>query len=150
MVSMSQETSRRIQLHALGESEEQISNLVNELISYCLELDIEVSRDEAEMCIKHLLMVNQVNEYMNLTRIQDIHDALILHIVDSLALTRDLPIEPERFLDIGTGAGFPGIPFCVYTGCDGVLLDSVGKKDVYKRQGIAQAPRQTPRSAWHC
>ena len=65
---MSQETSRRIQLHALGESEEQISNLVNELISYCLELDIEVSRDEAEMCIKHLLMVNQVNEYMNLTR----------------------------------------------------------------------------------
>lgn len=125
---MSQETSRRIQLHALGESEEQISNLVNELISYCLELDIEVSRDEAEMCIKHLLMVNQVNDYMNLTRIQDIHDALILHIVDSLALTRDLPIEPERFLDIGTGAGFPGIPFCVYTGCDGVLLDSVGKK----------------------
>ena len=101
---MSQETSRRIQLHALGESEEQISNLVNELISYCLELDIEVSRDEAEMCIKHLLMVNQVNEHMNLTRIQDIHDALILHIVDSLALTRDLPIEPERFLDIGTGA----------------------------------------------
>ena len=73
-------------------------------------------------------MVNQVNQYMNLTRISDIHEALVLHVVDSLSLTRDLPIEPERFLDMGTGAGFPGIPFAIYTGCEGVLLDSVGKK----------------------
>lgn len=125
---MSEKTSRRIMIHALDESENQIASLIDELVAYCSELDIEISHAEADLCIKHLLMVNQVNEYMNLTRIQDIHDALILHIVDSLALTRVLPIDPERFLDIGTGAGYPGLPFSVYTGCDGVLLDSVGKK----------------------
>lgn len=78
--------------------------------------------------MKHLLYVNQVNEYMNLTSIQDIHDALVLHIVDSLSLARALPIEPDNFLDIGTGAGYPGIPFSLYTGAPGILLDSVGKK----------------------
>lgn len=125
---MAEETNRQIKLQPLAESDEQVEELVSELEALCSQMDIDIDRNGAEICVRHLLLVNQVNQYMNLTRIQDIHDALVLHVVDSLALTRDLPIEPERFLDMGTGAGFPGIPFAVYTGCEGVLLDSVGKK----------------------
>lgn len=120
--------SRIISLHPFGESVEEIASLVDEVVSLAFELDIELDAETAERCVHHLLYVNQVNQVMNLTRIKDIHDALILHIVDSLALYRDLPIEPEHFLDMGTGAGFPGIPFALYTSCSGVLLDSVGKK----------------------
>lgn len=125
---MAEETNRQIKLQPLTESDEQIEELVSELEALCSQMDIDIDGNGAEICVRHLLLVNQVNQYMNLTRIQDIHDALVLHVVDSLALTRDLPIEPERFLDMGTGAGFPGIPFAVYTQCEGVLLDSVGKK----------------------
>lgn len=120
--------TRSIELHSLDSSLEEIQSLAHEVIDLSKELDLDVDLETAVLCVKHLLYVNQVNEYMNLTRIQDIHDALVLHIVDSLALARDLPIEPDFFLDIGTGAGFPGIPLSLYMGSHGVLLDSVGKK----------------------
>ena len=127
-MNIDQSRRRSIELKPLSISPEDLNNLVQELIQDCGLLDIDLSSGQAELCIRHLLLVNQVNEYMNLTRIKDIHEALVLHIVDSIALARDLPIEPEKFLDIGTGAGFPGIPFSILTGCEGVLLDSVGKK----------------------
>lgn len=128
MVNMSEQTTRQISIQPLSETADEVADLARELIGYCSQLDLDFDLSDAELCVRHLLMVNQVNQYMNLTRISDIHEALVLHVVDSLSLTRDLPIEPERFLDMGTGAGFPGIPFAIYTGCEGVLLDSVGKK----------------------
>lgn len=121
-------SSRVITLRDLDMSDSEIIALTEEVCSLCDSMDIDIELDEARLCVEHLLYVQQVNEYMNLTRIKDIHEALILHIVDSLTLARDLPIEPERFLDMGTGAGFPGIPFHILSGCEGVLLDSVGKK----------------------
>lgn len=128
MVNMSEQTTRQISIQPLSETADEVADLARELIGYCSQLDLDLDLSDAELCVRHLLMVNQVNQYMNLTRISDIHEALVLHVVDSLSLTRDLPIEPERFLDMGTGAGFPGIPFAIYTGCEGILLDSVGKK----------------------
>ena len=128
MVNMSEQTTRQISIQPLSETADEVADLARELIGYCSQLDLDLDLSDAELCVRHLLMVNQVNQYMNLTRISDIHEALVLHVVDSLSLTRDLPIESERFLDMGTGAGFPGIPFAIYTGCEGVLLDSVGKK----------------------
>lgn len=125
---MVNETRRTITLHPFDESAEEISSLVDETIRLAAYLDIELDAETAERCVKHLLYVNQVNRIMNLTRIKDVHEALVLHIVDSLALYRTLPIDPEYFLDMGTGAGFPGVPFALYTGCPGILLDSVGKK----------------------
>lgn len=128
MVNMSEQTTRQVSIQPLSETADEVADFARELIGYCSQLDLDLDLSDAKLCVRHLLMVNQVNQYMNLTRISDIHEALVLHVVDSLSLTRDLPIEPERFLDMGTGAGFPGIPFAIYTGCEGVLLDSVGKK----------------------
>lgn len=127
-MSVDSQSSSVITLNQLSQTEEEIQSLSQEVIALAAELDIDVDIDIARTCVEHLLYVNQVNEYMNLTRIKDIHEALVLHIVDSLTLARDLPIDPERFLDIGTGAGFPGIPLAIYTGSEAVLLDSVGKK----------------------
>lgn len=125
---MSHITSRHIVLNPCSESKEQIDLLVHELLDLGSLMDLDLTIHQAEQCVRHLLMVNQVNSYMNLTRINNLHEALILHVIDSLMLTRSLPIYPQHFLDVGTGAGFPGIPFSIYTGSSGVLLDSVGKK----------------------
>ncbi len=98
------------------------------LISYCNEYNIDIDKDQATLLLKHLDLVLEKNKVMNLTRVIDIDDALILHILDSLLLCK-LDIDYSgSFLDIGTGAGYPGIPFGIYTKMNGVLLDSVGKK----------------------
>lgn len=119
---------RTVTLTPLTQSAQEIDRLAQEVCELCAAIDIDIALDEARACVKHLLYVQQVNEYMNLTRITDLHEALVLHIVDSLSLVKALPLDPERFLDMGTGAGFPGIPFHILTGASGVLLDSVGKK----------------------
>ena len=104
------------------------ANVSEELNQILTPLGIVFSTSQLTCCVRHLLYVEQVNTYMNLTRITDLHDALVLHIVDSILLSHVLPSVPRRFLDMGTGAGFPGIPFHVATGASGVLIDSVGKK----------------------
>lgn len=125
---MGDKKERTVVLEPLEMSEVEQIALADEVISLAREIEIDVTADQALHCVKHLLYVQQVNQYMNLTRINDMHEALILHIVDSLSLARSLPMDPERFLDMGTGAGFPGIPFQIMMDCEGVLLDSVGKK----------------------
>ena len=123
---MSYKAQRSIELVQLDSN--MIASYSSALIQLASRYDLALSHHQADLCVSHLLFVEQVNRYMNLTRIQDIHDALVLHILDSLILSRILPAPLHRFLDMGTGAGFPGVPFHILTGCHGVLLDSVGKK----------------------
>lgn len=122
------DTSRAIVLTPLTQSDAEIDNLVGKLQAYADAFELSLSDDQAQQCIKHLLYVCQVNEYMNLTRITNIDEAIVLHILDSLLLAKAVDAAPDKFLDFGTGAGFPGIPFGIYLGSPGILLDSVGKK----------------------
>lgn len=98
----------------------------------------------AELLARHLLLVIRKNEHVNLTRITNVEDAAYLHVVDSLLLRGAVDAAPAgRLLDIGTGAGFPGIPLAVATGRRALLVDSVGKKvaavDEFVRElGIAR------------
>lgn len=102
---------------------------LEQLQSYCDQFKIKPSDDQIGRCLDHLSLVIEANEKMNLTRILNVDDALVLHILDSLLLLKPLEASPEgRFLDMGTGAGFPGIPLAIASGRPGILLDSVGKK----------------------
>lgn len=78
---------------------------------------------------KHLALVIEENKVTNLTRIVDWESAQILHVEDSLAGLPEVAEAPEGpYLDMGSGAGFPGIPLAVMTGRETLLADSVGKK----------------------
>lgn len=99
------------------------------LQQYCQQLGLDVSCDALEGCLDHLDLMLTANEHLNLTRITEQHDALILHILDSLVLLPYLNDAPRgRFLDLGTGGGYPGIPLALASGRKAVLLDSIGKK----------------------
>lgn len=87
----------------------------------------------AKTLLAHLDLVIEKNRVMNLTRITDPVEAVTLHVVDSLlplALPEVSLGELDHLMDMGTGAGFPGIPLTVVTGCQATLVDSVGKKVV--------------------
>jgi 16S rRNA (guanine527-N7)-methyltransferase len=81
----------------------------------------------------HLLL--RWNQKINLTRITSLQDAVRYHYCESLYLATRLPEGPLRIADIGSGAGFPGIPFAIYRPeCTVDLVESHQKKAVFLRE----------------
>lgn len=90
---------------------------------------IDSTNRQRNLLVRHLLLVIERNKVINLTRISDPRAGLVLHVLDSLLLAPAVMRSPEGpFVDMGTGAGFPGIPLSVMTQREGLLVDSVGKK----------------------
>ena len=92
--------------------------------------EFDVNMDErmatAFMLYKSLLL--QWNEKINLTAIEEDRDVIIKHFVDSLSIVPFLK-DVHNIIDIGTGAGFPGIPLkIVLPSLEVVLLDSLDKR----------------------
>lgn len=78
----------------------------------------------------------EYNEKFNLTAITDEDEVISKHFVDSLTA---LPyIKGKKVIDIGTGAGFPGIPLKIVEDFEMVLVDSVGKKVDFVNMVISQ------------
>lgn len=77
--------------------------------------------------IDYLLLLQKWNKAYNLTAIRDIAEMATLHVLDSLAI---IPfVHGERVIDVGSGAGLPGIPLAIsQPQLNVVLLDSNGKK----------------------
>jgi 16S rRNA (guanine527-N7)-methyltransferase len=75
----------------------------------------------------YIVLLTQWNRVYNLTRITHPTDIIYKHILDSLSIASFL--QGKHILDVGTGAGFPGIPLALtHQGRHFVLLDSHGKK----------------------
>ena len=90
---------------------------------------IDTTYEQRVLLLRHLDLVIEKNKTLNLTRIQDVESGIVLHILDSLLLAPACAAAPKgSYLDVGTGAGFPGIPIAIVSGRDSLLIDSVGKK----------------------
>ena len=104
------------------------TELTDLIISFMAQQGCPLAASEAGLCAKHILLMQQWNRRVNLTRITDLQEILIKHLLDSLAPTRWLPGRGHA-LDIGTGAGFPGIPIKITRpGLSMVLLEAQQKK----------------------
>ncbi len=90
-----------------------------------LGLALEV--DTRERLIRFVRLIERWNKVYNLTAVRDPLEMVSRHLLDSLALLPHLPAG--RVLDLGTGAGLPGIPLALARpGQEFVLLDAVAKK----------------------
>ncbi|NPD30933.1 16S rRNA (guanine(527)-N(7))-methyltransferase RsmG [Eggerthellaceae bacterium zg-1084] len=82
-----------------------------------------------ELMERHLDLVIEANRHINLTRITSREEAQLLHIEDSLVGLPELMEAPDgRYADIGTGAGFPGMPLAIVSGRRTTLIDTRAKK----------------------
>lgn len=79
------------------------------------------------------------NQVMNLTAITEPRDVAALHLLDSLALVGMAGLERQSVVDVGTGAGFPGVPLAIARPelCV-TLLDSLGKRVDFLRESCGK------------
>ena len=91
------------------------------------ELGLDVSRAETLERFSSLLL--EKNQVMNLTAITEPDAVAQLHLLDSAAVLRFVDLTGKNVIDVGTGAGFPGMPLRILKGdFDLTLLDSLGKR----------------------
>lgn len=114
------------------------------------EANIDASPIQLDALARHLELVLERNKTVNLTRIDDEKSGVYLHVVDSLLLLEAFSSAPDgAFVDMGTGAGFPGIPLAVMTGRPATLVDSVGKKVLAVRDFVRELGLQDTVRAEH-
>lgn len=100
------------------------------LIECARELNLEITGEPADKFVLYKEMLLEWNEKMNLTAITDETDIVLKHFIDSVSLLTAIDIKDgDKVADIGTGAGFPGIPVKILKpGCDMTLIDSLNKR----------------------
>lgn len=101
-----------------------------DLLKRCLdEWNIDIDDDALILFSKYRDMLLSWNEKMNLTSITNRDEIVIKHFVDSIAILRFIDPSDKMILDVGTGAGFPGIPIKIMCPDSSVvLLDSLNKR----------------------
>ncbi|MCW8331491.1 16S rRNA (guanine(527)-N(7))-methyltransferase RsmG [Photobacterium sp. SDRW27] len=99
------------------------------------QTDLEVTEQQAEQLVGYVALLHKWNKAYNLTSVRDPHEMLVKHIMDSIVVSPHL--RGERFIDVGTGPGLPGIPLAIMNpDKDFTLLDSLGKRIRFIRQVI--------------
>lgn len=96
----------------------------------CSNEGLSFDEDKYNKFIKYKDMLKEWNEKINLTAITDDEAIIKKHFIDSLKIFRFSKLkESKRIIDIGTGAGFPGIPMkIIMPEIEVVLLDSLNKR----------------------
>ena len=97
------------------------------LVDGCRELGISLSKGQIGQFIRYYQMLYERNQVMNLTAVIEWEDVQTKHYLDSLLLCRAVNLTKDlKILDLGTGAGFPGIPLKIaFPNLDVVLADSL-------------------------
>ncbi|WP_165312675.1 16S rRNA (guanine(527)-N(7))-methyltransferase RsmG [Vibrio ziniensis] len=103
------------------------------LDSLIAKTDLDVSDKQRQQLLGYVELLNKWNKAYNLTSVRDPADMLVKHILDSIVVSPYL--NGERFIDVGTGPGLPGIPLAIMNPDKNfVLLDSLGKRIRFIKQ----------------
>ncbi|KJY68642.1 16S rRNA methyltransferase [Vibrio coralliilyticus] len=110
-----------------------MSALRTQLDALIEQTTLEVSDNQRDQLVGYVEMLNKWNKAYNLTSVRDPSDMLVKHILDSIVVSSHL--QGQRFIDVGTGPGLPGIPLSIMNpDKEFYLLDSLGKRIRFIKQ----------------
>lgn len=106
----------------------ELEEFKEELLKKAKKINVELKEKQVNQFYDYMKMIQEWNEKINLTAILEPKDMILKHFIDSMTILNKIK-ENDRIVDIGTGAGFPGIPIkIVKTNTEIVLLDSLNKR----------------------
>lgn len=107
--------------------------MITRLTSLLQAASISLTERQKEQLVAYVGLLDKWNKAYNLTSVRDPQQMLIRHILDSIVVAPHL--HGERFIDVGTGPGLPGIPLAIVRPqSQFTLLDSLGKRVRFLRQ----------------
>ena len=107
-----------------------------DLLKKAKMLGIELNENQIEMFYNYMNLLIEWDEKMNLTAIIEPKEIILKHFIDSITIKKYLK-ENDEVLDIGTGAGFPGIPLKIVEENSKItLLDSLNKRITFLQEVI--------------
>ena len=103
------------------------------------ELKLALSEEQTDtLCAFGAAVVRQ-NQVMNLTAITEPAQVAKLHLLDSLSVLSALDLRGKKLIDVGCGAGFPGVPLAIACPeAQVTLLDSLGKRITWLKEILPQ------------
>ncbi|EBP0117470.1 16S rRNA (guanine(527)-N(7))-methyltransferase RsmG [Salmonella enterica subsp. enterica] len=107
--------------------------MLNKLSRLLDEAGISLTDHQKTLLVTYVDMLHKWNKAYNLTSVRDPAEMVVRHILDSIVVAPYL--QGQRFIDVGTGPGLPGIPLAiVLPDAHFTLLDSLGKRVRFLRQ----------------
>ena len=111
-------------------------NFKEEFIQKLNLIEINLDNNQLEEFYKYMCLLIEWNEKMNLTAIIEPKEIILKHFIDSLTILNEIE-DKNTLIDIGTGAGFPGIPLKIAKpNLKVVLLDSLNKRILFLNEVI--------------
>ncbi|MGK3115045.1 16S rRNA (guanine(527)-N(7))-methyltransferase RsmG [Candidatus Pantoea formicae] len=107
--------------------------MINKLSQLLKAANISLTDQQKQQLVGYVELLHKWNKAYNLTSVRDPQQMLVRHILDSVVVEPHL--QGERFIDVGTGPGLPGIPLAIVRPQSHfTLLDSLGKRVRFLRQ----------------
>ncbi|MFM5078559.1 16S rRNA (guanine(527)-N(7))-methyltransferase RsmG [Aeromonas caviae] len=111
--------------------------MLQRLNGLLMQAGIVITETQKTQLVQLVELLHKWNKAYNLTSVRDPDAMLVKHILDSLVVSPHL--HGERFIDVGTGPGLPGLPLAIINpDKQFVLLDSLGKRINFIRQVILE------------
>ena len=115
-----------------------IDNFKELMCSYGRQIDIEFDDKQLEQFYEYMNLLLEWNEKINLTAIVEPEEIILKHFIDSLTINKYIE-KYKSIADVGTGAGFPGIPLKIYRpDLKVTLVDSLNKRISFLNEVISK------------
>jgi len=122
-----------------------MKNNLDLMIKLFSDFGIDINNNQAELFYKYYELLIEWNSKINLTAITEYEDVIVKHFIDSVSLSKHYDLNSvESIIDVGTGAGFPGIPLKIlFPHLKVTLLDTLNKRIIFLNKVIDELNLQS-------